>query len=470
MGNKSAHSVNVDKHSFSSQVYSSKLVSNFYDLWTSEQLCDVVLRAGSYSVKAHRCVLAAASPYFQAMFTSGLVEQTQQVVVLPTLQPHVLAALLAFIYTGMRWLSCRSSEREAHAPLVFRHVRLAVVSKGGFTAAIAQCPFSSLTTAATAAQSEQLGEQTSMRPRLSARKKIYVMGGAKRELLGSYRRSEIALEAGVYLDTFTKEWHSIPPMTIGRVMPGLAVLHGKIYAVGGEVESRILANGELYDPLEDAWADISPMVVPRCEFGLCAHEGLLYAFGGWVGEGVGGSIERYDDVSNTWTEVGTLREPRFSMGAVEHEGLIYLVGGCTESQRQRSDLLSYNPVTTSWTVHASMPTPRSRLAVAVLDGFMYAVGGTNKDFEVLSTVERYSFDEDRWKSMAALKVGRASPAIAAANNSLYVMGGDMPSDHSDFFRTQVTIQSVEVYDPYTDTWTDHPPLPESRSEAVAAVF
>lgn len=38
-------------------------------------------------------------------------------------------------------------------------------------------------------------------------------------------------------------------MTIGRIMPGIAVLHGKIYVVGGELESQILANGELYDPL-----------------------------------------------------------------------------------------------------------------------------------------------------------------------------------------------------------------------------
>lgn len=38
-------------------------------------------------------------------------------------------------------------------------------------------------------------------------------------------------------------------MTIGRVMPGIAVLNGKIFVVGGEMESRILANGEQYDPL-----------------------------------------------------------------------------------------------------------------------------------------------------------------------------------------------------------------------------
>ncbi|KAA0201324.1 hypothetical protein HAZT_HAZT011766 [Hyalella azteca] len=89
-----------DKHHYSSKSYSSKLIFNLHDLWTSEQLCDVELKAGSYSVKAHRCVLAAASSYFQAMFTSDLMEQKQQVVALPTLKPHILAALLTFIYTG----------------------------------------------------------------------------------------------------------------------------------------------------------------------------------------------------------------------------------------------------------------------------------------------------------------------------------------------------------------------------------
>lgn len=37
-------------------------------------------------------------------------------------------------------------------------------------------------------------------------------------------------------------------MEIGRILPGVASLGGKIFVVGGERGSQILANGEVYDP------------------------------------------------------------------------------------------------------------------------------------------------------------------------------------------------------------------------------
>ena len=52
-------------------------------------------------------------------------------------------------------------------------------------------------------------------------------------------------------------------MHIGRILPGIAVMHGCIYVCGGEVESQILANGEVYDPNEDTWREMASMIVPR---------------------------------------------------------------------------------------------------------------------------------------------------------------------------------------------------------------
>lgn len=52
-------------------------------------------------------------------------------------------------------------------------------------------------------------------------------------------------------------------MGISRILPGVASLNGCIYVVGGEQESKILANGECYDPLDDKWSQIASMVIPR---------------------------------------------------------------------------------------------------------------------------------------------------------------------------------------------------------------
>lgn len=44
------------------------IVMHIFSSWFFLQLCDISLRVGITSLSAHRVVLAAASPYFHAMF------------------------------------------------------------------------------------------------------------------------------------------------------------------------------------------------------------------------------------------------------------------------------------------------------------------------------------------------------------------------------------------------------------------
>lgn len=93
-----------------------------------------------------------------------------------------------------------------------------------------------------------------------------------------------------------RSWTEVSPMAIRRIMPGVTTLNGKIFVVGGEQESKILANGECYNPISDMWNKIDSMVIPRCEFGLVTLYGYLYAVGGYVGQNIDGSIERLVDI------------------------------------------------------------------------------------------------------------------------------------------------------------------------------
>jgi hypothetical protein len=49
-------------------------------------------------------------------------------------------------------------------------------------------------------------------------------------------------------------------MNIGRILPGIAILSGRIFVCGGEVDSQILANGEVSrtDRLINIVADPDP--------------------------------------------------------------------------------------------------------------------------------------------------------------------------------------------------------------------
>ena len=62
-------------------------------------LTDVTLAAGDHKIPCHRIVLAAASPYFQAMFTSGLEEAAPGSVIQMNMETSTLQSIVKYIYT-----------------------------------------------------------------------------------------------------------------------------------------------------------------------------------------------------------------------------------------------------------------------------------------------------------------------------------------------------------------------------------
>ena len=54
-----------------------QLLDTLEALRRCKELCDVVIKAGSKTMFAHRVILAACSPYFRAMFTGEMAESRQ---------------------------------------------------------------------------------------------------------------------------------------------------------------------------------------------------------------------------------------------------------------------------------------------------------------------------------------------------------------------------------------------------------
>jgi hypothetical protein len=97
-----------------------------------------------------------------------------------------------------------------------------------------------------------------------------------------------------------------------------------------------------------------------------------------------------------------------------------------------------------------MPTPRYALAVGVVNGVVYAVGGVNGG--ELDTVEAYDPATDTWTGKAPMPTARFLLGVGVVNGILYAVGGSGLGSSS----------TVEAYDPATDTWTTKAPLPEGR--------
>ncbi len=108
--------------------------------------------------------------------------------------------------------------------------------------------------------------------------------------------------------------------------------------------------------------------------------------------------------------------------------------------------------------------PRQEVAVAALEGQIYVIGGFRGDASVADTVEVYDPNTDSWSFAAPLPTGLHHAAAAAVEGKVYVIGG-----FSDpFFLSPVA--SVLEYDPVGDSWTLQASMPTARGALAVAII
>ncbi|XP_056389057.1 actin-binding protein IPP isoform X1 [Hyla sarda] len=309
--------------------------------------------------------------------------------------------------------------------------------------------------------------QTSrVRPRRKARKFLYAIGGYTRLQGGRWSDSR-ALSCVERFDTFSQYWSTVSSLHQARSGMSAAVLEGRIYVVGGEKDSMIFDCVECYDPVTKQWSAVPSMNQPRCGLGVCSCHGAIYAMGGWVGAEIGNGIERFSPEDNAWQIVGQMAVPRYNFACCERQGLIYVVGGISHAGIELSSVEVFDPITRRWTSLPPMATRRAYLGAACLDDCLFAVGGWDEHQDSLNTVEKFSFEEEKWVEVAPMRIRRAGVSVISVNGLLYAAGGRANVQN---FSAPVTSDSVEVYNPHTDSWTEIGSMITSRCEGSLAVL
>ena len=99
----------------------------------------------------------------------------------------------------------------------------------------------------------------------------------------------------------------------------------------------------------------------------------------------------------------------------------------------------------TWITLASMPTPRCGLGLAVVNNKIYAIGGKIGD-TATGANEMFNPATNRWTPKTPMPTPRAYFALTTYQNKIYVIAGS-EGTYSSFINT------IEVYDTITDTWT-----------------
>ncbi|XP_072366926.1 actin-binding protein IPP isoform X3 [Scyliorhinus torazame] len=510
------------------------LLAQINRLRAREDFCDVQLQVKEQLFSVHKLILAASSPYFAVLFAGGMQEASKDLIQIHGIEAETFRLLLEFIYTGIIDVSIKNVQEVILAADMLQLTEIVNMCsdflKGQvdpsncvgiyqfaeqiachdlieFTESYIYVHFLEVCkteefmglekdvvvkilkneelhiedeyqvfTAAMEWVLKDMGKRKKYVievldpvrfPLLSSRRLFKYIEGGYTRLQGGRWSDSRTLSCVERFDSFSQYWTTVSSLHQARSGLGVAVLEGMIYVIGGESDSMIFDCAERYDPVTKQWAAVASMNSPRCGLAVCACHAAIYALGGWVGADIGKTMERFDPSDNKWEIIGNMVVPRYFFGCCEMQGLIYVVGGLSDSGSELGSAEMFNPITKRWTTLDDMKTKRAYVGVAALNDCVYAVGGWNETQNALRTAEKYSLQEEQWFEVSPMKMARAGVSVIAVNGLLYAVGGRTSGRDSS---APVTLDSVEVYDPHTDTWMEIGNMITSRCDGGVAVL
>lgn len=159
---------------------------------------------------------------------------------------------------------------------------------------------------------------------------------------------------------------------------------------------------------------------------------------------------------DSWRIIASMPTSRTLLGVTTAtNGKIYAIGGKNNST-ELGTVEEYDPATNTWTTKANMPTPRQNLSVtAASNGKVYAIGGEvhHDPASAFNTVEEYDPATNTWTTKANMPTPRGWFGSAYSNGKIYAIGGRNSTG---------SLSTVEAYDPATNTWTTCASMPTAR--------
>uniref|UniRef100_A0A672P0Y3 Kelch-like protein 17 n=1 Tax=Sinocyclocheilus grahami TaxID=75366 RepID=A0A672P0Y3_SINGR len=455
-------SLDSEDYVFVEARHPNKVLEGLNSLRLNNAFCDVTLCCGGQEFPCHRIVLASFSSYFQAMFSTDLMESRQERVAINGVEPQMIGMLVSYAYTAevviskanvqallaaanlldvmaVREACCRFMERqmdemncvgihcfaEAHSCRELEQRSMEYIQQH-FSTVCQQEEFLSLC-------ADKLTEIISS-DHLNVPKEETVFEAAvvilclpKLHLLLNFQHHYSSLQCCM------------------------------LYLAGGEFPDGS-ASREMwrYDPCFDSWSEMAPMNVARSELGLVMLDGYVFAVGGWEGRSRLDSVECYNPQTNTWQFMESVKMAVTSPAVVALDGLLYVTGGAVLEDGDGTNLAqAYNPKTCVWTEVAPMQIARSGSAACILKGKIYVIGGWHASTENTDKVESYDPKTNKWTMCAPMKERRYRPGVAVVDGKIYVLGGEEGWDRYH--------DTIERYCEESDSWEIVGEMPTSRS-------
>ncbi|XP_065510951.1 kelch-like ECH-associated protein 1 isoform X1 [Caloenas nicobarica] len=489
------------------------------------QLCDVTLRVRyrrdvpPADFLAHKIVLAASSPVFKAMFTTGLRERGMEVIPIEGVHPRVMERLVEFAYTASisvgekcvlhvmngavmyqidsvvraccdflvqqlhpsnaigianfaEQIGCLELQQKARE---YIYMNFAEVSKQEEFFNLSHCQLVTLISRDelnVRCESEVFHACINWVKHDCANRRLYVQALLRAVrchsltphfLQTQLQKCEILRGDSPSKDYLAQIFQDLTLHKPTQVLPCRTPKVGQLIYTAGGYFRQSLSFLEAFNPRDGSWIRLADLQVPRSGLGGCVVGGLFYAVGGRNNSPDGNTdsaaIDCYNPMTNQWSQCSPMSVPRNRIGVGVIDGMIYAVGG-SHGCIHHSSVERYEPERDEWQLVAPMLTRRIGVGVAVLNRLLYAVGGFDGTTR-LSSAECYHPERDAWRAITPMATIRSGAGVCALNNCIYAMGGYDGTNQ---------LNSTERYEVETDAWTFVAPMRHRRSALGVTVY
>ena len=260
-------------------------------------------------------------------------------------------------------------------------------------------------------------------------------------------------------------WKTMTPMPIERHSPGIVCHEHDVFVFGGHTsQAESLSWSGRYNALSNAWETLAPLPTGRYTPQAGQIGDWVYVVGGWTQ-----ANERYSLSLKTW-DTGLASMPRnleFFGAAVANNTLFTFGGRVSKGNTYFDEVYQYfPPPIDSWVPRQPMPRRQTCGAeTATVNGqeFIYVTAGYNG--VILDSVDRYDPLSDTWTTLGTMGAVRTGAAVVFASPYLYVIGGVMTP-------TGPSVAAVERFDTRQSniTWEVLPQMPTARVHLAACVL
>ena len=419
------------------------------NLWRTRSQSDIVVNVQDKKLHCHKAVLMAASPYFEAMFNSGMQEATNGEIHFKDMDANTFELVLEFIYTSKDVVSpengCALLEAASllQIKLLFEKCEVALSCNITVDTCLNLWRFASVHSAKTLrdaafevilGQFQEFVKQEDFMT-LNSTELLDIIQDDRLEVTSEKAVVEAVIAWGNYSELNKTE--------IGKVFANLRLCqlsHEHIYALKRHFSTAVdsdIARKALDKALElkhvpaRRQATSSIMAKYRkCDL----FEEVLVLVGGEKEAPTETDVLEvlaYSLVKMKWFQLKALPRPCGEHFAWCSDGeSIFITGGY---DYQENGFLEYSGLSNQWKVGPTLGGGRYGHAMIAMSDALYVLGGCfgeGADTKTVSTIERYIFGNATWEKCGNLYQSVLYPSTSVSDNRIFLLGGSTRDNES----------------------------------------